>query len=95
MGRAALDVEQHVAPDHQLGEAALGRAVAATVATLLPRRSTEMRSATSSTSCSLCVMRMIEVPRGPQRAQHGEQLVDLLRGEHRGRLVEDQHLASR
>ncbi len=32
------------------------------VATFAPRRSTEMRSATSSTSCSLCVIRMIDVP---------------------------------
>ena len=60
------------------------------VATFLPRRSTEMRSATSSTSCSLCVIRMIDVPPRDERAQHGEQLVDLLRGQHRGRLVEDQ-----
>ena len=60
------------------------------VATFLPRRSTEMRSATSSTSCSLCVIRMIDVPPRDERAQHGEQLVDLLRRQHRGRLVEDQ-----
>ena len=60
------------------------------VATFLPRRSTEIRSATSSTSCSLCVIRMIDVPARDERAQHGEELVDLLRRQHRGRLVEDQ-----
>ena len=37
------------------------------VATFLPRRSTEMRSATSSTSCSLCVIRMIDVPPAHER----------------------------
>ena len=63
-----------------------------TVATFLPRRSTVTRSATASTSSSLWVMTMMAVPAASQLAQHAEQLLRLLRRQHRGRLVEDQHL---
>ena len=51
-----------------------------------------IRSPTALTSRSLWVMKMIEVPCVLERAHDLHQLVDLLRREHRGGLVEDQHL---
>ena len=60
--------------------------------TTLPRRITVIRSATARTSRSLWVMKTIEVPAALQRPHDVHQVVGLLRGEHRGRLVEDQHL---
>ena len=51
-----------------------------------------MRSATSRTSRSLWVMKTIEVPGRLELAHDRHELVGLLRGEHRGRLVEDEHL---
>ena len=50
-----------------------------------------MRSATSRTSRSLWVMKTIEVPVCLELAHDAHQLVGLLRREHRGRLVEDEH----
>ena len=89
---AALDVEQHLAADHQLGQAALasrprGRSSRPSRRAAAPRS----RSATSSTSSQLVRDQDDRRAVGAQLAQHGEQLVDLLRRQHRGRLVEDQH----
>ena len=61
-----------------------------TVSTFFPRRRTVIRSAISSTSLSLWLMKMIDMPSLRQRAQDLEQLRRLLRREHGGRLVEDQ-----
>ena len=49
-----------------------------------------MRSATSITSLSLWVMKMIDLPLLDQRLQDLEQPFDLLRRQHRRRLVQDQ-----
>ena len=49
-----------------------------------------MRSATASTSRSLWVMNTIDLPWSIEAAHDAEELVDLARREHRGRLVEDQ-----
>ena len=61
-----------------------------TVATVVPRRITVISSATESTSSSLCEMKMTVRPSRLELAQVVEELVDLLRHQHRGRLVEDQ-----
>ena len=91
MRGAALDVEQHVAPDHQLGQAALARALAVDRRDLLA--APEHRDAVGDGQHLVQLVRDQDDRRAArdQRAQHGEQLVDLLRGEHRGGLVEDQH----
>ena len=60
--------------------------------TTLPRRMTVIRSATARTSRSLWVMKTIEVPPSFRDAHDLDQVVGLLRGEHRGGLVEDEHL---
>ena len=57
---------------------------------VLPRRSTVIRSATSSTSLSLWLMKTIAVPSALRRWITAHQLAHLLRGEHGGRLVEDE-----
>jgi hypothetical protein len=57
----------------------------------LPRRSTVTRSAISSTSRSLWVMKMTETP-SAVRSQDLEQLGVSCAREHRRRLVEDQHV---
>ena len=62
------------------------------VATTLPRRTTVIRSAMAITSLSLCVMKTMDVPLSRSVAHDADQLVDLLRGQHRGRLVENQDL---
>ena len=49
-----------------------------------------MRSATASTSRSLWVMKTIDLPWSIEAADDAEELVDLARREHRGRLVEDE-----
>ena len=61
-----------------------------TVPTERPRRSTVTRSEISSSSLSLCEMKTIEVPCSRSPLQHLEELTGLLRGEDRGRLVEDE-----
>ena len=61
-----------------------------TVSIFLPRRSTVIRSAISSTSFSLWLMKMIDVPLRLEALDDREQLARLLRRQHRGRLVEDQ-----
>ena len=61
------------------------------VPTLLPRRSTVTRSATFSTSGSLWEMKTIDVPPCLQAARTLMSSRRLLRGEHRRRLVEDEH----
>ena len=61
-----------------------------TVATVVPRRTTVISSATASTSSSLCEMNRIVRPSDLSSAQVAEQLVDLLRHQHRGGLVQDE-----
>ena len=65
-------------------------ALVATVSIRLPRRSTVTRSATSSTSPSLCEMKTMRRAVGLQRREHREQVARLLRGQHGRRLVEDE-----
>ncbi len=61
-----------------------------TDATVRPARMTVMASATASTSSSLWLMKMTVTPSAVSSRSDAEQLVDLLRHEHRGRLVEDE-----
>ena len=63
---------------------------AATVATAFPRRRTVIRSATSSTSPSLWVMKMMDVPCSLSEPMTLEELVRLLRGQDCRGLVQDQ-----
>ena len=65
-----------------------------TVSIVLPRRSTVIRSAISSTSFSLWVMKMIDFPSRLERAEDLEELARLLRRQHGGRLVEDEDLGA-
>ena len=67
---------------------------AGSVSTFLPRRRTVIRSAISSTSFSLWLMKMIDLPCVGQAADDGEQLLRLLRRQHRGRLVEDEDVGA-
>ena len=67
-------------------------AVGSAVPTILPRRITVIRSATALTSRSLWVMKTIDLPAALSPRITLEQLVGLLRGEHGGRLVEDQQV---
>ena len=60
------------------------------VPTTLPRRMTVIRSAISRTSYSLWLMKMMLWPSRGEAAQDGEDLGGLLRGQDRGRLVEDE-----
>ena len=60
--------------------------------TTAPRRSTVIVSAIAWTSLSLCEMKMIGRAAVPQLADDAEQLLGLGRGEHRRRLVQDQHV---
>ena len=78
-------------PDHQLRElAGRHRPSAARDATVRPARTTVIASATASTSSSLWLMNMHRHTFGGELAERLEQLVDLLRHQHRGGLVEDQ-----
>ena len=63
---------------------------AGSVSISFPRRRTVIRSATSSTSFSLCVMKITDLPRSVSDADDLEELLRLLRREHRRRLVEDE-----
>ena len=65
-----------------------------TVSIIFPRRSTVIRSAISSTSFSLWLMKMIDMPCPRQAADDLEQLLRLLRRQHGGRLVEDQDVGA-
>ncbi len=65
-----------------------------TAATVVPRRTTVMSSATASTSSSLCEMKISVWPWPLELAEVREQRVDLLRHQHRGGLVEDDHLGT-
>ena len=56
-----------------------------------PPRRTVTLSATAVTSCSLCEMKMIVRPSAAIARNVSNSTVRLLRCEHRGRLVEDQH----
>ena len=60
--RRLVDAQQHLAPDHRARKRLLGRLAAGTVSIFLPRRSTVIRSAISSTSFSLWLMKMIDFP---------------------------------
>ena len=53
-----------------------------------------MRSEISSTSFSLWLMKMIDMPSLVERPQDPEQLGRLLRRQHRGRLVEDEDVGA-
>ena len=66
-----------------------------TVSIFFPRRRTVMRSAISSTSFSLWLMKMIDIPFALQALQDPEELRRLLRGQHGGRLVEDEDVRAR
>ena len=63
-----------------------------TVSIILPRRRTVIRSAISSTSLSLWLMKMIDLPVGLEAPDDREQLGRLLRRQHGRRLVEDEDL---
>ena len=65
---------------------------AAAVPTVRPRRITVIRSAMALTSPSLWVMKTIDLPAALSDAHDREQFLGLLRGEHRGRLVQDQQV---
>ena len=90
MRGAARDVEQHLAAHHQLGQAALAGA--------LPVDRRDLLAAPQHRDAVGHLEHLVQLVRdqdhrgaaGHERAQHGEQLVDLLRRQHRGRLVEDQ-----
>ena len=84
--------KQHLAPDHQPRELARGRCRACARCRRCGRRAGRVaRSATAITSSSLCVTKMTDLALAGHPPQRGEQPLGLLRGEHRGRLVEDQH----
>ena len=62
MALAAIDGELHLAPDHQLGQVVLVGLCREPLPTTLPRRMTVIRSAISSTSYSLWLMKMMLWP---------------------------------
>ena len=90
MRGAARDVEQHLAPDHQLGQAALAGALAVDRRDLLA--APQHRDAVGDVEHLVQLVRDQDDRRAArdERAQNAEQLVDFLRRQHRGRLVEDQ-----
>ena len=78
--------------DHQLGQLRLAwstprRASPPACPAAAPRCGRETRS----TSSSLWLMKMIDSPSATSVLKRGEQRLGLLRRQHRGRLVEDQH----
>ena len=87
-----LDAQQHVAADHQPRQRALGGA--------LGRHGVDLLAAPQHRHAVGDVEHLVELVRdeddrralGRQRAQDAEQVLRLLRGEHRGRLVEHEHL---
>ena len=102
-----LDLEQHVArlvpapsrrgaaPHARPSRARATASVApsrGTVSIVLPRRRTVIRSAISSTSLSLWRDEDDRHPVGLEAADDPEQLLRLLRSEHRSRLVEDEQV---
>ena len=94
--RRLLHAEQHLAPDHQPGEARpRSRPPRGSVSISLPRRRTVIRSAISSTSFSLCDDEDDRLAVRRQAADDLEQLLRLLRREHGGRLVEDEDVRAR
>ena len=70
------------------------RLPARTVSISFPRRRTVMRSAISSTSLSLCVMKMTDMPSFVSERRIPNSSRRLLRREHRRRLVEDQDVGA-
>ena len=89
-----VDLQQHVAADHQRGQRALGRA--------LGRHRVDLLAAPQDGHAVGDVEHLVELVRDEddrraalrQRAQHLEQVLRLLGGEHGGRLVEHQHLGA-
>ncbi len=87
-----LDPQQHVAADHQPRQRALGRA--------LGRHGVDHLAAPQDGHAVGDVEHLVELVRDEddrrallgQRAQDLEQVLRLLRGQHRGRLVEHEHL---
>ena len=71
-----------------------GRLAGVVVATTRPARMTVIASATAITSSSLWLMNRIVRPSAFSRRIKRDQSVDLRGREHRGRLVEDQHVGA-
>ena len=69
---------------------ALSTSAVVRTATTAPLRITVTRWEISFTSCSLCVMMMIVFPSAWRLRSVSKSVLDLLLGEHRGRLVEDE-----
>ena len=79
------------AADHHLGEVgARSPSSGSPSPTILPARSTLIRSATSSTSRSLWVMKTSALPASRSDRTMPKNSIDLLRRQHRRRLVEDE-----
>ncbi len=93
--RPLVDAQQHLAPDHERREAVLGRALARHgLDRLAAPQDRDRGRRSSSTSWSLWVMKMIDLPSRLERAQDREQLVRLLRRQHGRRLVEDEDVGA-
>ena len=92
--RRRLDAarRRQLGADHRARDVGARRASLPNVATVCPARSTVTASATARTSSSLCVTSTIVVPSSASPRSVASKPVDLDRREHRGRLVEDQHL---
>ena len=91
--RAFVDSKENVTTDHQPREAApRSHPPRRWVSMIFPRRRTVIRSAMSSTSFSLWLMKMIDIPSPMSARRIVEELLGLLRREHGGRLVEDEDL---
>ena len=65
-----------------------------TVSTSLPRRSTLIRSAISSTSCSLWLMKMTDMPSRVSVRRIAKRSIASLRRQHRRGLVEDEDVGA-
>ena len=85
---AAIDRQLDLAADHQLGQVLLVGLAGQALADDAPRRMTVIRSAISSTSYSLWLMKMMLWPSSREPAQDREDLLRLLRRQHGRRLVE-------
>ena len=90
MRLATVDGQLNLATDHQLGQVVLVGLRGMRWPTTRPRRMTVIRSAISSTSYSLWLMKTMLRPLGGETAQKDEDLLGLLGRQHRRRLVEDE-----
>ena len=88
--RRLVDAQQDLAPHHQPREPCSVAPSRGTVSTSLPRRSTLIRSAISSTSCSLWLMKITDMPSRISVREDLEEVDRLLRRQHGRRLVEDE-----